>query len=85
MATKIQHIDEIYNLLGSLKENVHKKQIEYAINTVYNQLIYDMTFEEQNKEAFASKEYTGVDVLLDTTKNWYYSVLPAEQEHPCLF
>jgi hypothetical protein len=73
---KQEHIDQLRVMLGEMSNTIHPVIIEVAINDAYNQIINDMTFEQQKATALCTKEYTDIAVALDATRCLYYSDLP---------
>lgn len=72
--TKVEITDYIDAMTGY---KFHPKVIEYTINQAYGQMVHDYVNGVIDSFQFWTKEYTGQDVSEDTTKDMYYTTLPA--------
>jgi len=71
--TKGEYIDFIKNNLTQLDQTAryHSKQVEYAIEKVFNQVYYDMAKKSPNSLERYSVLLTSIDSYLDTNTNRY--------------
>jgi hypothetical protein len=72
--TKIEYIDFIRNIVGG---NHHRRQVEFAIDVAYQQIITDTNIVDYDTLNIFTKTYTHVLVSQDETSGLYYSDLPA--------
>jgi hypothetical protein len=72
--TKAQYIDWIRNRLGG---DAHRKDIEYAIDQAYQQIISTQSIKNLDDFNFLTKMYTGVSVSTEAVTSFKYSTLPA--------
>lgn len=76
---KSEHIDYIRNIVdpSGINPRFHYKQVEAAIEKIYNQMARAIPEELLDSYDFFCKEYTNQEVKKDTVTNRYYTVLPA--------
>ena len=76
---KEEYVDFIRGIVDPSGKNprFHPKQVEYAIEMVYNQLTMNLNPNEYDNIDFLTKEYTAQTCTLDATTNRYYVALPA--------
>lgn len=75
---KIEHIDHLHEELGDvLRTKIEKQTVEAALNSAYNQIIYDLLKSGLRNFDLCRKTFTNVAVVWDSVQGVYYSNYPA--------
>lgn len=76
--TKKEFIDSVHEMIGeALREEINKPVVEVALNSAYNQLVFDLVKAGVRNFDLCRKRFTGVAVTYDSTADVYYSNWPA--------
>mgnify|MGYP001013040274 CR=1 FL=1 len=76
--TKQEYIDFVHEELGeALRKNIEKQSVEAAINTAYNQIVFDLVRGGVRNFDLCRKRFTSIAVTYDSNADVYYSDWPA--------